>query len=75
MFACEFRGREGEETKRRNKCENTASRRNNMKMGITRKRGGETRKSEGARINERTKGEALGGLFSQLKSPLQLITW
>jgi len=67
------RGRE-KRAKRRNKYENTTNRRNNMKIGITRKRSGKTRKREETRINERTKGEALGGLFSQLKSPLQLIT-
>lgn len=69
------RGGEGGGAKRRNKYENTANRRNNMKIGITRKRSGKTRKREETRINERTKGEALGGLFSQLKSPLYTINY
>lgn len=54
LFACEFCEREVG-AKRRNKYENTANRRNNMKIGITRKRSGKSRKRDKTRINERTK--------------------
>jgi len=40
------------EAKGRNKYENTANRRNNMKIGITRKRSGKTCKREETRISE-----------------------